>query len=967
MATPALNVPYDLILKQGNLPLGFCAHDGWYRGEINTAKNPTPAKFIFVAGPTDYYAAKGLPGATYIIQVQMSAAIPGAAVQNGNDLSQAFIGVGGWTAGINGNQGYLYLTTGMTAATVFAFQTLADGTLSLVMPGYGNNVLQLSNSRDDAMMDQISQYSRSVPGIILGGGPAPAPPAPPPPLPDTDTWFNVINLKSGNALGTDTWRGVGAITIKTVTAGNPTCKSQKFMFKEIETNYGDVPTYLMQVTTDGLDKGSIPPAMDRETDRDTYVHVAFSNVQDNDSDEQIIANWRPDIGGDHWGGSMLFLVNDDRLATEFHFEQTSTGFALYTIVPGSGTKMYLSVDDTGREVTVDQGSAPALNQYWKVQRPEWMRRNRILGDDLTKYIPNDAVCQLQTEGWYYCNGFGQSYDMRLYNIDPQNPARPFKWEQNTNTIILKNSALLQYVPGKTTRGNDLVCMVGKARLPAPSISHTSYLGTNDLVEKTAWSMNLGGSVPTQYGMIGGAMSIKSGHEVTQHQDITTAEYNYKDLSGELNFVQDCFHDERILDHINPKFIKAFADLPVIDWVIGDWVSKYVKPTNCAAGSACATGYEAYQDFFTMWGTHMLVYASVGKRFIMNESVLGTTSSDLRTLEAKACMELAPIGKEKKGDPPVEEETPASQDASSEIPAEERAPIGPPPSGITPNSATRFFRLQVDPPGPAAELCGGYDKSTLAEAMTRSTTQSRQVWGGDATIASRLIAGQGVPISQELPGLHGVNEQDVSDWMNSGTATDDYTDFEFMPLWELLRILSEHTVSRMAKRGAGLGALQSYDVTTKKKIATLKMAFAGLFQQCVPKNAPGKSGDIVYLNGDPNQRKMMGTRVKAVSMSGVPEWGCWAEGFGCKSNSDCGGDDGSGGSGGCACACKGDGCSKLDNGIPVVSKEYSGHGGTSETCHQDAKNCAWAKNCLCDNTAANSGGMYGTWSWEDQWN
>jgi len=153
-------VPYDLSIRYPNTQnlnptpyIQFGEHSGYYRGEINTSKPLTPAKFIFLAGPDNYYNDQGIPGKTYIIQVQMAAPIAGAVVQGGNNLNAAYIGLGG-NGKVAGDQYYLFLTSDITAANIFVFQDLdGSGTVFNLGTLYFNQMMYLLSQQNDVKVE----------------------------------------------------------------------------------------------------------------------------------------------------------------------------------------------------------------------------------------------------------------------------------------------------------------------------------------------------------------------------------------------------------------------------------------------------------------------------------------------------------------------------------------------------------------------------------------------------------------------------------------------------------------------------------------------------------------------------------------------------------------------------------------------------------------------------------------------
>ena len=957
-------VPYTFTVD--GRPLGVLEHSNYYRVETS-AKPIIDTKFIFHSTSN---------ANQYLIEMLFTR-VGNTMVSPRNDGSPMYLGMS------TTDSGYLAPVDDVGAAKLWTL-TASDKGGIMLSSTYGAQTDYLNADKYNVRLWPLGQFPSSTYVIMLGGGPAPAP-APMVPLPSTDEPYilgaHVLpNARNPNpvdaVLGTDAWRGRGAITIKTVGPQNATCKRQHFTFRQIEENYDNMASYVIEVSTDGEKRDDIGPSYSRESEFPVYLKLAWQ-VQDDGSEEAAMWNWRPDIGGVHEGGGMLFLVDDDRYSTVIHFEQHSGGFAIFTIPPGQ-SKVYLSTD--GTEVTFNPPDSTGFTQVWNAIKPEWMRHARPprgLRDDLYSYIPNNKVCQLQDmpgpdgKMFYYCNGFGSSYHMSvvLAGLYPKSGQPPFSWRTKTVApIIVNTSPMLRYVPGKDTRGDDLVCMSGRVLGPSPSISHTSYVGTNDLVKSTSWSMNLGGSMPSQYGMLSGSLGVKSGHDITTHSDITTAEYNYKDYSGEITFEQRCFTDPRILNEINPGFMKAFNNLPVIRWTDYDWIStgSTVRPAGCPAANPDGTESECmvdYDNFLINWGTHILVRAVIGRRFILNESILGTSMDDLRTLEAKGCLELAPIGKDKKTAPAVPDES-----ADDQTPGSDRQPTeepGPPPADTKPPELGngRMMRLRANPlkpPSPEiqAELCGGYDESTRNSATTKLSTQSRQVWGGDPALSARLI---GTQIASPT-GFNGIDADVVTEWLSSNNENDDYTDFEFMPVWELLRLIAQHSTALMASRGASFESLQAFSGDFRRRVGTLKMVYALQMRSCVPAGTPNVKQGIMYSNGETTGRKQMGMRVNSVDQGGVPTWGCWTEGTGCKTDGDCQGDDGSGGYGGCSCACRGDGCTeRAANYVPYVSKDNGGKGTTSGSCHQaHSPRCAWDGGCSCNAAGA------AAWVWTDSW-
>lgn len=961
------NVPYTFSID--NRLLGVLQHSNYYRVETS-AKPIIDTKFVFEQHPL-------MNANQYYIRMLFTRVGNTMVSPHNNGDPNMYLGMsttdGGYFAPVDDiGAAKVWTLTADESGGILLSTTLQNG----VTVGY------IHASMWSVTLASLDQYKDKGYVITLGGGPAPAP-APMVPLPSTDEAYIIgahVLPTARNptpmdvVLGTDPWRGRGAITIKTVGPQNPTCKRQHFTFRQIEENYDGLPSYVIEVTTDGEKRGWIAPSYSRESEFPVYLKVAIQ-VQDDGTEEAAMWNWRPQLGGNKWGGGMLFLVDDDRLATVFHFEEHAGGFALFTIPPFQ-PKVYLSTD--GKEVYTAPIEGSTFVPVWNATKPEWMRhpRPRGLRDDVYSYIPNNKVCQLQDapgpdgKMFYYCNGFGSSYKMSevLAGLYPKSGQPPFSWRTKTVApIIMNTSPMLRYVPGKDTRGEDLVCMSGRTLGPSPSISHTSYTGTNDLVKSTSWSMNLGGSMPTQYGMLSGSLGVKSGHDITTHSDITTAEYNYKDYSGEITFEQRCFTDPRILNEINPGFIKAFNNLPVIRWTDSDWISmgSTVRPAGCPATNPDGSESECmvdYDNFLINWGTHILVRAVIGRRFILNESILGTSMEDLRTLEAKGCLELAPIGKDKKTNPTAPPESSDDQKPGSDKDPTE--PPGPGPTDTKPPELGRpRMRLRANPTKPPlpeiqAELCGGYDESTRNSATTKLSTQSRQVWGGDPALSAQLI---GTQITSPT-GFNGIDADVVTEWLSSNNQNDDYTDFEFMPVWELLRLIAQHTTALMASKGASLASLEAFSGDFRRRVGTLKMAYALQMRSCVPAGTANVKQGIMYSNGETTGRKQMGMRVDSVDQGGVPTWGCWTEGTGCKTDGDCGGDDGSGGRGGCSCACKGQGCTERnDKNVPYVSTDNGGNGTTSKSCHQKNKGeCAYTGGCKCDAPDAP------LWVWKDSW-
>ena len=185
-AAPFLpNSLYNISSKEQNLPMGFSAHGGYYRAEVNPDLNPVSAKYTFIPGSENFYAYLGIMGTAYTIQVNLSTLIPGAVIQAGNDPLRAFIAVGG-TTGTLGDPFYLFLTSDESKATQFLMLKLPDCTSTLALPYDVNSILQLAVDPviKDIKMSIISPLSASVPGITLTwASPIPPPPPPVPPIP----------------------------------------------------------------------------------------------------------------------------------------------------------------------------------------------------------------------------------------------------------------------------------------------------------------------------------------------------------------------------------------------------------------------------------------------------------------------------------------------------------------------------------------------------------------------------------------------------------------------------------------------------------------------------------------------------------------------------------------------------------------------------------------------------------------
>lgn len=180
------NIPYNISSKEQNLPLGFCEHGGFYRAEVNPELKPVAATYTFIAGSENLYAYLGIMGTAYSVQVTLSALVPGAVIQDGNNPDQAYIAVGG-PAGIMGDPYYLYLTSDKSKATPFLMLKLPDCTSTLALPYAANSILQLAVDPvlKDVKMSIISPQSPSVPGIVMAWASAmpsssPTPPVPPP-------------------------------------------------------------------------------------------------------------------------------------------------------------------------------------------------------------------------------------------------------------------------------------------------------------------------------------------------------------------------------------------------------------------------------------------------------------------------------------------------------------------------------------------------------------------------------------------------------------------------------------------------------------------------------------------------------------------------------------------------------------------------------------------------------------------
>ena len=227
-------------------------------------------------------------------------------------------------------------------------------------------------------------------------------------------------------------------------------------------------------------------------------------------------------------------------------------------------------------------------------------------DKSPSYYYPEQITAYQCKGGF-CQGLGQGFDIRVIDIFGNNP-------YNAGKAVLQNVNIVD---------NDYYFVVSTGQelkqLWEDTVDKQSQIISLTNTTNVTGSYN-SGSLTTGLTSVKGSADVMYGNDFSRSITATSAGYKLYLPVCEIKLRQNDY-----LDLLDPRVIQDFEKLP-----------------NTALGFSPDYNplWQKYHDFFTKWGTHILMELVYGVKIEILQSMVNAVESDLKKLEAKICLDYS---------------------------------------------------------------------------------------------------------------------------------------------------------------------------------------------------------------------------------------------------------------------------------------------------------------------------------------
>lgn len=225
--------------------------------------------------------------------------------------------------------------------------------------------------------------------------------------------------------------------------------------------------------------------------------------------------------------------------------------------------------------------------------------------------------------------------------------------------------------------------------------------TESLIASISSENNLQGNFALKAVSVKPTIYFNTKYDSTKHKNITTSRLVLSNESGTITFENN---DACRRDNLHPDFLEDFNKLPV----------KIRNPENPSA-------WQEFYAFLDKWGSHVMTQITFGSKLEHWESHLDEGTTDIKKLEAKACLEIE----------------------------------GPEPIAKSITSS----------------LCSKYDKSKREEASSIRTNNNTVILGGTDETRNKLL-------------LNGLTDENIKKFIESSPMSNQAIGYHFTPIWEI---------------------------------------------------------------------------------------------------------------------------------------------------------------------------------------